>query len=91
MALLNYIFFLKEVFNINGENNFINKLTVKTKSPSGFASVNPGVFETAEYILAFAKHKKQWTFNSQFVKTEYDDNYAYCITNYDEPYECWKI
>lgn len=82
---------LKEVFNINGENNFINKLTVKTKSPSEFASVNPGVFETAEYILAFAKHKKQWTFNSQFVKTEYDDNYAYCITNYDESYECWKF
>ena len=46
---------MKDIFCRNGENNFINQITVKTKSPSGFASVNPGVFETAEYILAFAK------------------------------------
>ena len=52
---------MKDVFNKDGENNFINKITVKTKSPSGFASVNPGVFESAEYILAFAKHKSRWT------------------------------
>lgn len=58
---------LKEVFNKNDENNFINKITVKTKSPSGFASVNAGVFETAEYILAFAKNKKQWTYNQQLI------------------------
>ena len=31
---------LKEIFNRQGENNFINKITVKTKSPSGFATVN---------------------------------------------------
>ena len=81
---------LKEVFNKNGENNFINKITIKTKSPSGFASVNPGVFETAEYILAFAKHKKQWTFKQQFIKTEYDDNYAFYITNFDDNYKKWN-
>ena len=82
---------LKEVFNKGGENNFINKITIKTKSPSGFASVNPGVFETAEYILAFAKHKRQWTFKQQFVRTEYDDNYAFFITNYEDSYENWKF
>ena len=82
---------LKEVFNKNGENNFINKITIKTKSPSGFASVNPGVFETAEYILAFAKHKRQWTFKQQFVKTEYDDNYAFYITNFDDNYKKWNF
>lgn len=82
---------LKEVFNKNGENNFINKITIKTKSPSGFASVNPGVFETAEYILAFAKHKRLWTFNQQFVKTEYDDNYAFVVTNFEDSYENWQF
>ena len=56
---------LKDIFCRNGENNFINKITVRTKSPSGFASVNPGVFETAEYILAFAKDKKRWRYNPQ--------------------------
>lgn len=59
---------LKEIFNRPGENNFINKITVKTKSPSGFATVNAGVFETAEYILAFAKHKAQWTYHPQYVQ-----------------------
>ena len=82
---------LKEIFNRNGENNFINKITIKTKSPSGFASVNPGVFETAEYILAFAKHKRLWTFKQQFVKSEYDSNYAFFVRNYNEPYKNWQF
>ena len=82
---------LKDVFNKNGENNFINKITVKTKSPSGFASVNPGVFETAEYILAFAKNKSRWHFNPQYVKSEYDTNYALYIVNPDKPYYDWKF
>lgn len=82
---------LKDVFNRNGENNFINKITVKTKSPSGFASVNPGVFETAEYVLAFAKNKSRWRFNQQYVKSEYDTNYAFYIVNPDAPYSEWKF
>lgn len=82
---------LKEIFNRSGENNFINKITVKTKSPSGFASVNPGVFETAEYILAFAKHKSHWKFNQQYVKSDYDKNYCYCVVNKDKPHSEWKF
>ena len=66
---------MKDIFCRNGENNFINQITVKTKSPSGFASVNPGVFETAEYILAFAKNKRLWKYHPQYVKSEYDSNY----------------
>lgn len=82
---------LKDIFCQNGENNFINKITVKTKSPSGFASVNPGVFETAEYILAFAKNKRQWTYNQQFVKSEYDPNYKWFITNKQDEPTSWEI
>lgn len=82
---------LKDVFCKNGENNFINKITVKTKSPSGFASVNPGVFETAEYILAFAKNKRRWTYNQQFVKSEYDPNYKWFITNKQDEPALWEI
>ena len=82
---------LKEVFNRNGENNFINKITIKTKSPSGFASVNPGVFETAEYILAFAKKKSNWTYNRQYVESTYDPNYKWYITNINDDYWSWNI
>ena len=82
---------LKELFNRNGQNNFINKITVKTKSPSGFASVNPGVFESAEYIIAFAKNKKKWTYNHQYVESTYDANYKWYITNKDDDYSQWNI
>lgn len=82
---------LKEVFNRNGENNFINKITIKTKSPSGFASVNPGVFETAEYILAFAKKKSNWTYNRQYVESNYDENYKWMIDNPTDDCSEWRI
>ena len=82
---------MKDVFNRDGENNFINKITVKTKSPSGFASVNPGVFESAEYILSFAKHKRCWTYNQQFVQSAYDPNYKWFITNKSASHTKWNI
>ena len=71
------------------EDGSLIKITVKTKSPSGFASVNPGVFETSEYILAFAKHKSQWKFKPLYVKSEYDANYSFYITNPESPCSGW--
>lgn len=82
---------LKEIFNKNGENNFINKITIKTKSPSGFASVNPGVFETAEYVLAFAKNKKKWEFTPQFVESSFDENYKWVVSNKTAHHSKWVI
>ena len=79
---------LKEIFK---KENFINKITLKTKSPSGFASVNPGVFETAEYILSFAKDKTKWKYNTQYVRSDYDPNYKFYILNKNEDYSNWKI
>lgn len=79
---------LKDIF---GAENFINKITVKTKSPSGFASVNPGVFETAEYILGFAKNKRAWKYNPQYVESGYDSNYKSVVVNKEVPAEEWII
>lgn len=79
---------LKDIFK---SENFINKITVKTKSPSGFASVNPGVFETAEYILAFAKNKPKWKYNIQYVESGYDENYKFVVVNRNDPPETWII
>lgn len=81
---------MKEIFNTD-QNNFINKITVRTKSPSGFSSVNPGVFETAEYILSFAKNKSKWLYNKQYVSSDYDANYKLFIPNIDDHYEEWEI
>ena len=79
---------LKEIFK---KENFINKITLKTKSPSGFASVNPGVFETAEYILSFAKDKTKWKYNTQYVRSDYDPNYKFYTLNKNEDYSNWEI
>lgn len=43
---------LKDIF---GSENFINKITVKTKSPSGFASVNPALLRLQNIFLGLQK------------------------------------
>ncbi len=78
---------MDEVF---GKENFINKITVKTRSPSGFKTVNLGVFETAEYLLIYGKDKKLWKYNPQYVKSEYDSNYKYEITNLKDRPTNWN-
>lgn len=40
---------------IFGRKNFMNRITVDSRSPSAFSTVNPGVFKAAEYILFYAK------------------------------------
>ena len=82
---------MKDIFNKGSEDNFLNKITVKTRSPSGFASVNAGVFETAEYIISFAKDKKKWVGNPQYVEAPYDTNYKWFIKNIDDDYKKWEI
>lgn len=79
---------MKEIF---GYQNFINKISLRTKSPSGFASVNAGLFETAEYILGFAKSKPDWTYNIQYTSTAYDSNYKWIVSNKNKHYSEWKI
>lgn len=81
---------MKEIF-CKDKNNFINKITLKTKSPSGFASVNPGLFESAEYILAFAKNKPEWTYHTQYVRSDYDPNYKWYVENKSDDYSSWRI
>jgi adenine-specific DNA-methyltransferase len=71
--------------------NFINQISVKTKSPSGFKTVNLGVFETAEHIIFYGKNKKKWKYRPQYVKSEYDSNYKFEVVNIDDKSSKWKI
>lgn len=75
-----------EVF---GEENFINTISVRTKSPSGFKTVNLGLFETAEYIHVYAKNKRKWLYNPQYQAINYDENYSKVIINIDRPFDEW--
>ena len=70
---------------------FINKVAVKTRSPSGFKTVNLGVFESAEYLLIYGRNRKLWKYNPQFEVSEYDENYSFQVTNIDESFSKWEI
>ncbi|UXE67185.1 MAG: site-specific DNA-methyltransferase [Chryseotalea sp. WA131a] len=79
---------LDDVFR---KENFINIISVRTKSPSGFKTVNLGLFETAEYILMYGKSKNDFKYNPQYVDSGYDENYTGYITNITEEPEKWII
>jgi len=79
---------LDEIF---GEQNFANLITVKTRSPSGFKTVNAGVFEVAEYIYVYAKNKQKWAYNTQYVPTTYDTNYRELVINPKDSIGSWKF
>lgn len=79
---------LDEVFGVE---NFINLITVRTKSPSGFKTVNLGLFETAEYILMYGVSKNDFKYNTQYADSGYDSNYTGYISNIDESPEKWII
>jgi len=79
---------LDEVFK---KENFINIISVRTKSPSGFKTVNLGLFETAEYILMYGKSKNDFKYNPQYVASGYDENYTGYVTNVTENPENWII
>jgi len=83
---------LKELLAIIfGSNGFVNRITVRTRAPSGFKTVNVGVFESAEYVYLYAKEKGKLSYRPQFVETEYDENYRWYITNLTAPPEQWEI
>lgn len=77
-----------EVF---GRDNFINLITVETRAPSSFQTVNPGVYMTAEYLLLYAKDKRVWKHKPLFVECDYDANYKVYIPNVDEDSSKWKF
>jgi|TARA_R100000479_G_scaffold51000_2_gene23949 adenine-specific DNA-methyltransferase len=79
---------LDEIFGID---NFINLISIRTKSPSGFKTVNAGLFETAEFIYMYANSKKESSFNIQYEKTEYDENYTGFIENINDQMKDWKL
>jgi len=82
---------LYELLSSTFYNNFINHISVRTKSASGFKTVNLGLFETAEYILLFGKEKSKWEYQKQYEVVEHDENYKNIILNIHEKSEDWKI
>jgi adenine-specific DNA-methyltransferase len=63
---------MDEVF---GSENKVQIISVKTASPAGFKTVNPGPIDVTEYILFYTKSKKNFGFKKQYVPVDYNANY----------------
>lgn len=79
---------MDEVFGVE---NFINLITVRTKSPSGFKTVNLGLFETSEYIIMYGASKNDFKYNVQYTYSGYDENYTGYIKNINDTSDKWEV
>lgn len=76
---------------IFGRKNFMNRITVDSRSPSAFSTVNPGMFKAAEYILFYAKDRNKLIENR--LRTERTPDYAYdkYIENIEDDFAEWTF
>lgn len=63
---------LNDIFNLR---NKVQIIAVKTASPAGFKTVNPGPIDVTEYILFYTKEKSNFKFKKGYVPVGYNKNY----------------
>lgn len=79
---------LDEIF---GRKNFVNRITLKARSPSAFSTVNRGLFKASEYVLWFAKDKTQLSERSGRVPRSPDLAYSDWLSgDLDDP-STWRF
>lgn len=78
---------LDEIF---GRENRISIVTFKQGAVTGHKAINPGLVTTTNFILIYAKNRKNWTPNRLFTAKGRDARYSQFIENYEEHYENWK-
>lgn len=79
---------MDEIFK---KDNFVQLISVKTASPAGFKTVNPGPIDVTEYILFYTKNRSKFNFSKSYVAVSYDSNYDKVIINIDEKPEKWIL
>ena len=77
---------------IFGRNNRISVTTFKQGSATGHKSINPGVVNTSNFILIYAKNKHLWAPNKIFTAREKrDSRYNQFILNIEDEYKKWEF
>ncbi len=75
---LGYLLVLMD--EIFGKENRVQIISVKTASPAGFKTVNPGPIDVTEYILFYTKCKPKFKFKKAYVPVGYNKNYNLVVT-----------
>jgi adenine-specific DNA-methyltransferase len=83
---LNHLIKLQE--KVFGQ-NFIQTITVKTATPAGFKTVNPGAVSVSEYITWFTKSRQNFEFKKVYVECNYQKDYNKYIENFEAEPEDW--
>nr|WP_298995574.1 site-specific DNA-methyltransferase [uncultured Polaribacter sp.] len=87
-----FIFHLKVMLDdVFGKENYVNFFTVKTSDPSGFKTVNPSPYDSAEYVLMYAKSKSEYNYETLYVPSEHDFGYNKYIKNIEDEYTNWEV
>lgn len=76
------------VFDIE---NRVQIISVKTATPAGFKTVNPGPIDVTEYILFYTKNKSAFNFKKGYVPVGYNVNYNLFIVNPNDKAEEWEF
>ena len=71
---------MDEIFGVE---NKVQIISVKTASPAGFKTVNPGPIDVTEYILFYTKKKTEYKFKKSYVPVGYNKNYNLVVTKND--------
>lgn len=78
---------MDEIFGIE---NKVQIIAVKTASPAGFKTVNPGPIDVTEYILFYTKQKSAFHFKKGYVPVGYNKNYNLVLMRSKEV-KNWKF
>lgn len=76
---------------IFGREHFINRIIVQVRAPSSFSTVNTGLFKTTEYILWYAKDRKQLKTHPVRTARAPDPAYRLWLENPDDAPENWRV
>jgi len=78
---------MDEVFDVK---NKVQLISIKTASPAGFKTVNPGPIDVTEYLLFYTKSKKDYNFKKSYVPVDYNKNYNLFVKK-DKSVLNWKF
>ncbi|NTV12342.1 MAG: site-specific DNA-methyltransferase [Desulfobulbaceae bacterium] len=77
---------------IMGRSNRVSIITFKQGAATGHKSINPGVVNTSNFLVIYAKNKALWKPNRIFTaRAERDKRYGQFIENYEEPFSTWQF
>ncbi len=77
--------------SIFGIDNRVQIISVKTATPAGFKTVNPGPIDVTEYILFYTKNKSAFNFKKGYVPVGYNINYNLYLVNPNDKAEEWEF